>query len=66
MSGHSKWHSIKHKKAATDAKRGKIFTQHANLITIAARKGGDMDMNPSLRLEVDNAKNWFELIKHQV
>jgi YebC/PmpR family DNA-binding regulatory protein len=56
MSGHSKWHSIKHKKAATDAKRGKIFTQHANLITIAARSGGDMDMNPSLRLAVDNAK----------
>ncbi len=57
MSGHSKWHSIKHKKAATDAKRGKIFTQHANLITIAARQGGgDPDMNPSLRLAIDNAK----------
>ncbi len=56
MSGHSKWHSIKHKKAATDAKRGKIFTQHANLITIMARKGGDPDMNPGLRLAIDNAK----------
>ncbi len=56
MSGHSKWHSIKHKKAATDAKRGKIFTQHANLITIAARSGGDPDMNPGLRLAIDNAK----------
>lgn len=56
MSGHSKWHSIKHKKAATDAKRGKIFTQHANLITITARKGGDPDMNPGLRLAIDNAK----------
>lgn len=56
MSGHSKWHSIKHKKAATDAKRGKIFTQHANLITIAARQGGDISMNPSLRLAIDNAK----------
>ena len=56
MSGHSKWHSIKHKKAATDAKRGKIFTRHANLITIAARSGGDPDMNPSLRLTIDNAK----------
>ncbi len=56
MSGHSKWHSIKHKKAATDAKRGKIFTRHANLITIAARSGGDPDMNPSLRLAIDNAK----------
>ncbi len=56
MSGHSKWHSIKHKKAATDAKRGKVFTQHANLITIAARSGGDADMNPNLRLAIDNAK----------
>lgn len=56
MSGHSKWHSIKHKKAATDAKRGKVFTQHANLITIAARKGGDLNMNPGLRLAIDNAK----------
>jgi len=58
MSGHSKWHSIKHKKGAADAKRGKIFTRHANLITIAARAGGgDPDMNPSLRLAIDNAKN---------
>jgi len=56
MSGHSKWHSIKHKKGLIDAKRGKIFTRHANLITIAARKGGDADMNPSLRFAIDNAK----------
>lgn len=57
MSGHSKWHSIKHKKGAADAKRGKIFTRHANLITIAARQGGgDPDMNPVLRLAIDNAK----------
>ena len=57
MSGHSKWHSIKHKKGAADAKRGKIFTRHANLITIAARAGGgDPDMNPTLRLTIDNAK----------
>lgn len=56
MSGHSKWHSIKHKKGAADAKRGKIFTRHANLITIAARSGGDPEMNPSLRLAIDNAK----------
>ena len=56
MSGHSKWHSIKHKKGAADAKRGKIFTRHANLITIAAQSGGDADMNPSLRLAIDNAK----------
>jgi YebC/PmpR family DNA-binding regulatory protein len=57
MSGHSKWHSIKHKKGAADAKRGKVFTKHANLITIATRQGGgDVDMNPSLRLAIDNAK----------
>jgi YebC/PmpR family DNA-binding regulatory protein len=57
MSGHSKWHSIKHKKGAADAKRGKIFTRHANLITIAARAGGgDPGMNPALRLAIDNAK----------
>lgn len=56
MSGHSKWHSIKHKKGAADAKRGKIFTKHARLITIAARSGGDPDMNPGLRAAIDNAK----------
>jgi YebC/PmpR family DNA-binding regulatory protein len=56
MSGHSKWHSIKHKKGAADAQRGKIFTRHANLITIAARGGGDPEMNPTLRLAIDNAK----------
>lgn len=56
MSGHSKWHSIRHKKGLLDAKRGKIFTMHANLITVAARTGGDPDMNPSLRLAIDNAK----------
>lgn len=56
MSGHSKWHSIKHKKGAADAARGKIFTRHAKLISIAARDGGDPDMNPSLRLAIDNAK----------
>ena len=57
MSGHSKWHSIKHKKGAADAKRGKVFTRHASLITIAAREGGgDIDMNPTLRLAIENAK----------
>ncbi len=56
MSGHSKWHSIKHKKGAADAKRGKIFTRHANIITIAARSGGDPEMNPTLRLAIENAK----------
>lgn len=56
MSGHSKWASIKHKKGAADAKRGKIFTQAAKLITIAAQKGGDPDMNPTLRAAIDKAK----------
>lgn len=56
MSGHSKWHSIKHKKGAADAKRGKIFTRHAKLITIAAQSGGDPDMNPRLRTEIERAK----------
>ena len=56
MSGHSKWHSIKHKKGALDAKRGKIFTRHAKLIAIAARNGGDPESNPSLRTAIDNAK----------
>lgn len=56
MSGHSKWHSIKHKKGAADAKRGKIFTKHAKLITLAARGGGDPEMNPALRLEIERAK----------
>jgi len=58
MSGHSKWHSIKHKKGAADAKRGKIFTKHAKLIFIAARDGGaDPDMNPGLRTAIVNAKS---------
>lgn len=57
MAGHSKWHSIKHKKGANDAKRGKIFTKHAKLIAIAARNGGpDPDLNASLRVAIDNAK----------
>ncbi len=56
MSGHSKWNSIKHKKGAADAKRGKIFTVHAKLIAIAAKSGDDPDMNPSLRTAIDRAK----------
>lgn len=58
MSGHSKWHSIKHKKGAADAKRGKIFTRHAKLIEIAAHEGGSGDpgMNPSLKTAIENAK----------
>jgi len=58
MSGHSKWANIKHKKAAKDAKRGKIFTRIAKELTIAAKEGGgDPDMNPRLRLAVQNAKS---------
>lgn len=58
MSGHSKWATTKHKKAIIDAKRGKIFTKLAKLITIAARDGksGDPSMNPSLRMAIENAK----------
>lgn len=56
MSGHSKWASIKHKKAAVDAKRANAFTKLANNITIAARNGGDPSMNPSLRLAIDKAR----------
>lgn len=56
MSGHSKWSTIKHKKAATDAKRGKVFTRIAKEITIAARAGGDPNFNPSLRLILEKAK----------
>ena len=52
MSGHSKWATIKHKKAATDAKRGKIFTRLIKEIQIAARAGGDVDGNPRLRTAV--------------
>lgn len=56
MAGHSKWHSIKHKKTANDKKRGKIFTKHAKLIANAAKEGGDPEMNPSLRTAIENAK----------
>ena len=56
MSGHSKWATIKHKKAATDAKRGQIFTRLIKEITIAARSGGDSDSNPRLRTAITAAK----------
>jgi YebC/PmpR family DNA-binding regulatory protein len=58
MSGHSKWHTIKHKKGATDAKRGKIFTKMIKEITVAARTGGsgDVDSNARLRKAVNDAK----------
>ncbi len=71
MSGHSKWSTIKHKKGAADAKRGKVFTRILKEITVAARMGGgDVATNPRLRLAVDTAKganmpkdNWERAIK---
>jgi YebC/PmpR family DNA-binding regulatory protein len=71
MSGHSKWSTIKHKKGALDAKRGKVFTRILKEITVAARLGGgDVASNPRLRLAVDQAKganmpkdNWERAIK---
>ena len=58
MSGHSKWATIKHKKAATDAKRGRMFTRFIREISIAARTGGgDPDTNPRLRTAIAAAKN---------
>jgi YebC/PmpR family DNA-binding regulatory protein len=58
MSGHSKWHSIKHKKAVVDARRGQQFTKLARAITVAAREGGgDVDGNPALALAVQKARD---------
>ncbi len=58
MSGHSKWATIKRKKAATDARRGQVFTKLIREITVAAREGGgDPNFNPRLRLALDTAKN---------
>jgi len=56
MSGHSKWATIKHKKGALDAKRGKIFTRLIKEITMAAKSGGDPDKNPRLRTAIQAAK----------
>src|SRR3954463_12581960 len=57
MSGHSKWATIKHKKGALDAKRGKIFTRLIKEISIAAKNGGDPDTNPRLRTAILAAKS---------
>ena len=58
MSGHSKWHSIKHKKAVVDARRGQHFTKLARAITVAAREGGgDPEGNPALALAVQKARD---------
>ena len=57
MAGHSKWANIKFRKAAQDAKRGKIFTKAIKEITVAAKSGGgDPDTNPRLRTAIDTAK----------
>ena len=56
MSGHSKWATIKHKKGALDAKRGKIFTRLIREIAMAAKSGGDPDKNPRLRKAILDAK----------
>jgi YebC/PmpR family DNA-binding regulatory protein len=59
MSGHSKWSSIKHRKAAVDAKRGKMFTKLARAITVAAREGGgDPEANPTLAAAVQKARDY--------
>src|SRR5437588_12172658 len=57
MSGHSKWATIKHKKGALDAKRGKIFTRLIKEIAMAAKSGGDPDMNPRLHTAILAAKS---------
>lgn len=56
MSGHSKWATIKHKKGAADAARGKLFAKLARQVEVAAKGGGDPDMNPTLRTAVQKAK----------
>jgi len=57
MSGHNKWSKIKHTKAITDARRGKVFSKIAKTIVVAARKGGDPGMNSTLRLAIEKAKS---------
>jgi YebC/PmpR family DNA-binding regulatory protein len=56
MSGHSKWATTHRQKEIVDAKRGAIFTKFANIISIAAKRGGDPDANPSLRAAIDRAR----------
>src|SRR5262245_34776672 len=56
MSGHSKWSTIKHKKAAKDARKGKLFSKLIKEVTVAARAGGDPNFNPRLRTAVNTAK----------
>jgi len=56
MSGHSKWSTIKHKKAVTDAKRANVFTKLGRLISVAAKEGGNPDANLKLKLAIDQAR----------
>jgi len=56
MSGHSKWSSIKHKKAKKDAQRSNVFSKLSRKLTIEAKAGGDLATNPGLRLAVDTAQ----------
>ncbi len=56
MSGHSKWHSIRHKKALTDAKRGKVLNKHSKIILVVGRDNPNPDNNPTLRAAIENAK----------
>ncbi|RUM88407.1 MAG: YebC/PmpR family DNA-binding transcriptional regulator, partial [Thermovibrio sp.] len=66
MAGHSKWANIRHKKAAQDAKRGKIFTKLAREITVAAREGGgDPEKNPRLRAAIEKARK-FNMPKENI
>lgn len=58
MSGHSKWAQIKHKKAATDAKKGNLFSKLSRIITVAAKKGSDPAMNPALRMAIEKARKF--------
>lgn len=65
MSGHSKWAQIKHKKAASDAKKGNLFSKLSRMITVAAKKGSDPAMNPSLRMAIEKARK-FSLPQNNV
>jgi len=65
MSGHSHWAGIKHKKGVEDAKRGKVFSKLARIITIAAKEGGDPAMNPKLKDAIDYARS-FNLPKENI
>jgi len=57
MSGHSKWSKVKHQKAITDKRKGKLFSKLAKMITVAAHKGDDPETNPDLRMAIEKAKS---------